>query len=330
MHAAVTGGTGFLGANLAQVLEASDAVAQVTVFGLPGSETQYLAPCAKATFVAGDITDAEDVAAALAPRPPPGGGNPVPIDVVFHLCGDTSFWKPLYARQAAINIGGTRNVIAAARAAGIPRLIHTSTADVELEPMPADYNYGETKREAEAEALAADSPLMCVVALRPGMLVGPYDFTLQFGRLFINLAAGDVPAIPCGGTSVACVRAVAAAHLAAATAPADLVGGRAFALGGHNVSYAEVFAAIARRVEVPPPRCVLPQFALVGYAWVVELWATWVSRVHPELNPGQARYMSISHEVDSSGAAAALGYTVPTLDDILDSAHEWYVANGFM
>ena len=327
MEAVISGGTGFLGTNVVIALLKTGDYKKITLFALPGSVTEYTPGSDLIEVVEGDVTNAEDVGRAFA------GVSPDAELVVFHICGDTSFYKPLYERQRRINVGGTQNMVAAAAGAGASVFVHTSSVDVALDPMPADYNYGYTKREGEGVVLEAHSDSgMRVVVLRPGMMCGPYDFTLQFGRLFLDLRDGNVPAVPPGGTSITSVESVADAHVAAAAVVSGRsdVAGKVFDLGGVNMLYSDVFAAIAELVEADPPSCILPAWALVAYGFVVETWARMVGGGHPDLNPGQARYMSFVQEVDSSAAEEVLGYVVPDLDVVLVGARDWYVEHQFL
>ncbi|HDP79866.1 MAG TPA: NAD-dependent epimerase/dehydratase family protein, partial [Spirochaetes bacterium] len=199
MKVLVTGATGFLGTSV--VLRCLEKKWKVHAFGLPGSETRYIdRPGVKLFF--GDVADREAVAPAVKG-----------CDAVIHVAGDTSFWKRRFDRQRRTNVEGVRAVMEAALAAKARRVVHTSTVDTlgynpdglagedwgDYNYAGWDYNYGDTKREGEKLALSFNGRGLEVVVIQPGSMMGPYDHTLQFGRLFMDLRDGKVPAVLPGG-----------------------------------------------------------------------------------------------------------------------------------
>ena len=113
-RAFVTGGTGFLGLNLVEQLTAQGW--QVSALHRRSSDVRLLSRF-PVRVVEGDILEPESLRRAVPQR----------VDAVFHVAADTSMWSGNNARQTRINVEGTRNVVAAALAAGAGRLIHTST-----------------------------------------------------------------------------------------------------------------------------------------------------------------------------------------------------------
>jgi nucleoside-diphosphate-sugar epimerase len=99
-------------------------------------------------------------------------------DVVFHLAARASLWGP-YADFYRVNVLGTQNVVKAARAAGVPRVVHVSTEAVlagspirnvdETQARPAHPpgNYAISKGLAEEIVLAANSQELATVIVRP-------------------------------------------------------------------------------------------------------------------------------------------------------------------
>jgi nucleoside-diphosphate-sugar epimerase len=110
----VTGGTGFIGINLIQLLVSEGW--DVTALHRPTSNITYLKSL-PIKLAEGSITDRQSLHAAI----------PEGTDVVFHVAGDTNFWSKQNARQNAINIDGTRNMIDAAASKGVETFIHTSS-----------------------------------------------------------------------------------------------------------------------------------------------------------------------------------------------------------
>ncbi|GAB4328989.1 MAG: NAD-dependent epimerase/dehydratase family protein [Promethearchaeota archaeon] len=323
----MTGATGFLGTNV--VLELLERGHEVVAFGLPGSTTKYVErPGVEVAL--GDACERGDVDRAIEG-----------CDAVIHVAGDTSFWKKRFERQRRTNVEGPRVVCEAALAAGVRRVVHTSTVDA-LGYDPAGglvdeewdhfnyagigYNYAETKREGERVALSFYDRGLEVVVINPGSMIGPWDHTLQFGRLFLDLKEGKVPGIPPGGAPWAHVAEVAKAHVAALDLGRP---GERYITGGVNASYAEVFAEIARTVGAQPPKRVFPRWFMVFYGYCSEFWAHFTKR-HPEMNPGMARYMSAFPKYSSAKAERELGFKCLPLEQMVRDAAEWYFEHGFL
>jgi len=171
MKALVTGGGGFLGSAIVRMLhERGD---EVSVLGR--GTYPHIAAYIKRAFQA-DIRLAPAVARACEG-----------MEIVFHVAALAGIW----GRRRdfwPINVEGTRNVIEACRANGVPRLVYTSSPSVvfgrddlcgvdESTPYPPRYlaAYPETKAAAEQMILAANSASLATVALRPHLIFGPGD-----------------------------------------------------------------------------------------------------------------------------------------------------------
>jgi len=181
MKALVTGGAGFIGSNLVDALLArGDAVTVVDDLSTGRRENLDGALAAGAELAELDIRDAAALAELVAAARP---------EIVFHLAAQIDVRKSLAdpAFDAAINVGGTANVLEAARAAGSPRIVFVSTGgaiygegagkalplgeDAPIEPFSA---YGQSKFAAEGY-LALYERLYGVsgVSLRLGNVYGP-------------------------------------------------------------------------------------------------------------------------------------------------------------
>ncbi len=169
----VTGGTGLLGLNLVHALLERDW--DVTVISRRAASSRFLASL-PITIISGDINDREQIDRATLGQ-----------EIVFHVAGDTSWWKRRYAAQWRTNVDGTVSVILSARRNGVRRVVHTSTVDtigynpqgLADETWPVfnfdrfNYHYAISKREAEKRALALNGSAIEVVALLPASMIGP-------------------------------------------------------------------------------------------------------------------------------------------------------------
>jgi len=212
MNVLVTGGGGFLGGRVVRMLlDRGDSVA---VFG----RSRY--PQFDGTGVRciqGDIRDTPTLQAACTG-----------MDAVVHTAGLPGIW----GRKSdfwSINFDGTRSVLAACRAAGVSKLVYTSTPSVvfgrdelcgvdESQPYPKRYltHYAASKAAAEREVLAANGPRLATIAMRPHLIWGPGDPHL-IPRVIARARAGRLRQVGAGGNlvDVTYIDNAARAHLLA-------------------------------------------------------------------------------------------------------------------
>lgn len=190
-------------------------------------------------------------------------------DAVCHVAALYSFTAPA-AEIEAVNVEGTANVIAACRAAGVGRLVHTSscatcgpvpgrqaTEDDEPPECELVVPYKRTKLEAERLVLAAAADGLDALCVNPTTPVGEGDTApTPTGAMVRGVASGRFRASLRGaGLNLVDVRDVARGHVLA------LERGRAgerYLLGGIDLTLAEAFALIARAAHRRPPRLQLP------------------------------------------------------------------------
>ncbi len=181
MRTLVTGGAGFIGSNLVDALLArGDEVTVVDDLSTGRRSNLDAALEAGAELAELDIRDAEALTALARERQP---------QTVFHLAAQIDVRKSLEdpAFDAAINVGGTTNVLDAARAGGATRLVFVSTGgalygegagkelpldeSAQIEPMSA---YGQSKYAAEGYlGLYQRLYGLSSMALRLGNVYGP-------------------------------------------------------------------------------------------------------------------------------------------------------------
>ena len=192
-HVLVTGGSGFVGTNL--VTELLDRGHAVRSFDRAPSP---LPPRDRLETVVGDITDAVDVARAVE-----GVDTVIHTAAIIDLMGGGS--APARERSFAVNVGGTKNLVHAAQAAGVKRFVYTASNSVVMggqsitngdETLPyttrfADL-YTETKVVAEKFVLSESGHGgMLTCSIRPSGIWGRGDQTM-FRKLFESVLAGHV------------------------------------------------------------------------------------------------------------------------------------------
>jgi dihydroflavonol-4-reductase len=203
-------------------------------------------------------------------------------EAVLHVAALYSYSAP-EGELRAVNVEGTRNVIAACRAARVRRLVYTSTAGTcgpvagrsatEADHPPEwelSVPYKRTKLEAERLVLAAAADGLDAVCVNPTTPIGEGDDApTPTGRMVRGVASGRYRAtLRHGGLNLVDVHDVARGHVLALEHGRR---GERYLLGGANLTLAEVFALIARAAGRPAPRLQLPYgiargLALLGLA----------------------------------------------------------------
>ena len=229
MHALVTGGGGFLGRYIVDaLLTRGDRVRTLYRRPYPKLEEKGL------QVAQGDIRDREAVFAACRG-----------VDCVFHAAGISGIGMRRRTYDD-INRLGTENIVGGCQAAGVPRLVYTSSPSVVFagqdqcgidESTPYDFEWMEdhhayyslSKARAEQAVLAANCPTLRTCALRPHLIWGPDDRQL-IPRLIARARSGRLRKIgdATNLVDVTYVENAAEAHLRAAE---SLTGEAALAAG---------------------------------------------------------------------------------------------------
>lgn len=321
-HAFLTGGTGFVGRNLAEVL--SDAGWQVTALVRASSKSEPLKALGVKTVV-GAIEEEESLRAAM----------PEGLDAVFHVAADTSTWRGHRARQWRANVVGTRNMLRVAKEKATGRFVHTSTIAVyghqagRFDEHAAKHGLGSwigyvnSKSHAEAAVVEATQGGLDAVILNPGHILGRYD-SHNWASMFAMVRDDTLPGVPPGAGCFANVREVAKAHLKAAEVGAK---GENYLLGGPHETFLALVREIARILDMEPPDKTLPSIAIKMAARVKDL----VSRITgkpPDLTPEAAHFVCQDENFSSKKARDQLGYQARPITDSLIESYAWLKEAG--
>ena len=310
MRALVTGATGKVGHAVARALAARGDDVRALVRD-PARAAAVLPPGVEP--VRGDVTDANSVAHAVAG-----------CEVVFNAMGLPEQWLRDETLFDRVNAEGTRAVAEAARAAGVRRLVHTSTEDVfhaetggrfdesQVADYPKGTAYERSKQRAEQLALSQRDGLE-VVIVNPAGVYGPGpSASVSFDKaLFEPLVRRRLPALVPGGLGLVYVEGLAAGHLLAADKGRD---GERYILCDTHVSLRELAQAVVRiagRGRVPPT---LPPPLARALAAASEALSR-VIRRPPLVSRGQLYYFNWNAHPVSAKAQAELGWQPTSLED---------------
>jgi dihydroflavonol-4-reductase len=327
----VTGASGFVGSAVARALVARGAhvVALVRTGGVRTNLEGLDAELAQ-----GDMTDPASVDAACA------GAR-----YLFHVAADYRLWARDPETIVRTNREGTRTVMRAALAAGVERVVYTSSvatlaaAPGKDERTPADertplteqaaigaYKRSKVAAERLVERMVADEGLPAVI-VNPSTPLGPRDVKpTPTGRIIVEAATGRIPAFVDTGLNLAHVDDVAEGHLLAL----DLgrIGER-YILGGQDVTLRQMLAEIAALAGRKPPTINLPRGPLYPLAAVAEAWAQ-VSGKEPMLTRDALDMSKHCMFFTSAKAERELGYTARPYGDALADAMGWFRQHGYL
>jgi dihydroflavonol-4-reductase len=268
VRAFLTGGTGFVGAAVARALLREGW--QVRALARPQSDRRNLADL-DLEIAEGDLSDAASLARAASG-----------CVAAFHVAADYRLGARDPRQLYDTNVAGTRNLLGAARSAGVERVVYTSsvatigipadgTPGNEATPVTLDDMIGHYKRSkflAEQAAREAARGGAEVVIVNPSTPVGPGDVKpTPTGRMVLDAAAGRMPAYVDTGLNIVHVDDVAAGHLQALRHGRS---GESYILGGEDLTLREILAEIARLVGRRPPSIRLPAAAILPVAYVAE------------------------------------------------------------
>lgn len=321
----VTGATGFTGGHLALTLRQRGHGVRALV--RPGSDVTKLTAAGVEIFE-GQLTKLEDVSAATA-----GCEQIYHIAAVFRTAGHSDSY------YHEVNVGGTLNVLEAARRHGCERVIHCSTGGVHghIENPPADENYRfkpddvyqRSKLEAEMEAVAAIRRGQPISIFRPGAIYGEGD--LRFLKLFKAIQKRRFVMIGSGKTRLHMVHVddMVQGIMLCGSSPNAL--GETFILAGPEApTLNEIAHTAANVLGVPAPRLHIPVAPIYAAGWLCEMLCV-PFRIDPPLHRRRVGFFTHHREFNIGKAMRLLKYAprVSVSEGIARTVH-WYAAQGYL
>jgi len=323
--ALVTGATGFVGSAVIRAMAARGA--RLRAFARPASDLANLqgVDCEVAR---GDMTDPASLNDAMA------GAR-----FVFHVAADYRLWARDPAEIMRANLEGTRAVMAAARAAGVEKIVYTSSvatlrADREAvdETSPlADgegvgvYKQSKVAAERLVEQMIAEG--LPAVIVQPSTPIGPRDIKpTPTGRILVEAASGRIPAFVDTGLNLVHVEDVAEGHLLALEG--GPVGER-YILGGQDASLKTLLADIAELTGRKAPTIGLPRAPLYPLAFAAEAVARVTGR-EPFVTRDALDMAAHRMFFTSAKAERELGYRARPYREALADALAWFRSAGYL
>jgi dihydroflavonol-4-reductase len=279
----------------------------------------------------GDLTAVSSLAAALK-----GCRALIHVGAFYHL------WHQDPSQFYKINVEGTRNLMLAALAAGVERIVYTSSVatlgaateqDVanektEINPDAKFGHYKQSKFLAEAGVLElVKEQYLPAVIVNPTAPIGPGDIKpTPTGRLIRDASFGRIPAFVNTGLNIAHVDDVAEGHFRAFK---DGMVGEKYILGGENMSLEKILATIASLTQRRPPRIRLSPELVLPLAYLTEAWARLTQGNEPMITVAGVKLSRQLMYFSSDKAREQLGYRPRPAIEAITDAISWFQAETY-
>lgn len=321
MKAFVTGGTGFIGANVVRVLLTKGFKVRALV--RPNSDRRNLEGL-EVELAQGDVRDFPSIKRAMRD-----------CELVFHVAALYSFWVTPRSLIYEVNVDGTRNVLQAALELGVERVVYTSsiaalgrapkgelaTEETPVRPEVLIGDYKKSKYLAQEVALEFARKGLPVVIVNPTFPVGPYDIKpTPTGQVILDFLRRRMPAYMDTGMNVVAVSDVAEGHLLAAERGRI---GEKYILGGENLTMQELLGLLAEITGLPAPKVRLPYWPILALSYLNAGWCLLTGGV-PRMTPDTVRMTRYYEFFDVSKAVEELGLPQTPAREALARAVDWF------
>lgn len=326
MTTLVTGAAGFLGSHVARQLVARGETVRVLM--RPSSNNRAISDL-PLEYVTGDLRDAASLERAMSG-----------VTRVFHVAADYRLWARKPQEIYDSNLGGTKNLLAAARTAGIEQLIYTSTVAtiaVDRSELPNEAtdsrldemigHYKRSKWMAEQEVLQAARGGFPAIVAMPTTPVGPWDWKpTPTGKIILDFLNGRMPGYVDTGLNFVGVEECAAGHLL--VSERGRVGER-YLLGAENLTLKGLLDVLAGITGLPSPSMKIPHGVALSVAYVETVFSRIIGK-EPQIPVEGVKIAQHKMFVDCSRAQRELGFQPGPVLAALEHAVRWYQANGYV
>jgi dihydroflavonol-4-reductase len=322
----ITGGTGFVGANLARLLTLQGYSVRALV--RHNSNINNLKNLHNLEIITGDLNDSnlsEKIAGCK---------------YLFHVAAHYSLWQTDKELLYQNNVLGTRNILSAAKTAGIERTVYTSSVAAigvgkdavdETHQSPIKELVGDYKKSkylAEQEAIQAVNSGQNIVIVNPSTPIGPWDIkpTPTGGDIILRFLKRQMPAYINTGLNLIDVRDVAWGHLLALQKGKT---GERYILGNQNLSLKQILDCLAEITQIPAPKTSIPAWIPFTVAWVDEKILAGLGKT-PSVPLDGVRMAKHPMYYNPSKAVRELGLPQTPVNIALKDAVDWFVSNDYV
>ncbi len=256
--------------------------------------------------------------------------------VVFHAAGVNAMCVRDPAPMLHTNIEGSIAIVRATAAAGVPRIVYTSSAatigepagivGTERTPHRGSFLsvYERSKFLAEQEVIAhAATTGVELVSVNPSSVQGP-GRTDGSSRLLLGLVNGTMPVVIDTTVSIVDVHDCTAAHL---LAEARGEPGSRYLVSGASITMRDA-VALLRRISGRPRRVVFAPRAVAGAGRSITALTSKLGSRDPSICPEMVATLLHGHRYDGSLAERALGVRYTPLAETVRRTLAWYAERG--
>lgn len=326
MATLVTGASGFLGSHVARQLVARGESVRVL---LRASSNNRAIADLPLEYVTGDLRDSASLARALEG-----------VTRVFHVAADYRLWAKRKRDIYDSNVGGTKNLLDAAKRANVSQFIYTSTVatiavdrpqhpneftDARLDEMVGHYK--RSKWQAERLVLDAAKQGFPAIVAMPTTPVGPWDWKpTPTGKIILDFLNGKMPGYVETGLNFVGVEECAAGHLL--VAENGKIGER-YLLGGENLTLKEVLDQLAKITGLPAPKLKIPHGLALGVAYANTAFSRLLGK-EPQIPIEGVKIAKHMMFVNATRAQKELGFQPGSVAAAFERAVHWYAENGYV
>jgi dihydroflavonol-4-reductase len=262
-------------------------------------------------------------------------------DALIHTAGIISIAGGMNGLVHQTNVEGTHNIMEAAKAAGVRRVIHISSVhayDQYPIEIPLDenrayasdhaYAYDQSKRDSQKLALSYASSTMQVIVVNPTSVIGPYDFKpSKLGRAIMEMYSGKLPFVFHGGFDFCDGRDIANAVVNGLQMGTS---GEAYLLGGHWKSLKELFMLVSSASGKNKKPIVIPAALAIAGLPFIHLQSKISGKEPLYTREAIAAVTEGNHCIMSNKAHRELAYTTRPLEETIRDTCEWFLKNGYL
>lgn len=322
----VTGGTGFIGANLIRLLLQEGYA--VTALVRPKSRLDNLEGL-PLEIVQGDLNDANLWQQMEG------------CQFLFHVAARYSLWQADRDLLYKDNVLGTRNVLLNARQAGIERTVYTSSVaaiGVDSQGQPVDEthqspleqlvgHYKKSKFLAEQEAVKAAQAGQDIAIVNPTTPIGPWDIKpTPTGDIVLRFLRRQMPFYLDTGLNFVDVRDVARGHLLALKKGKT---GDRYILGNQNITLKSLLDLLAQLTGLPAPQRSIPAWLPLSVAWFEETILAPIGK-SPTVPLDGVRMAQQPMYYNTTKAVRELGLPQSPIATALKDAIAWFIEHGYV
>jgi dihydroflavonol-4-reductase len=327
MKTLVTGANGLLGSNVVRELLSRGHAVRVLV--RKGADVRTLKGLDVEYFY-GDVLEKDQLVEACKG-----------CDYVIHTAGKIAGMQTKFSDFAEVNIQGTKNIVKAAEAAGVKRMVHVSSNCVfsggtlvepgtelsEFTGFRFNSGYVNSKYLAQQWVLSeVEKTGFPIVIVNPTIIIGPYDARPSSSDIILKVLKEQFQLCPDGGKNFVDVRDAAAATCNALTMGTP---GECYLLTGENLTFAELFGRINHIYGKSAMRLLIPGSILKSAGLVGNAIRAIVGHDMP-LNLVNMRQLAYESYFSGNKAIRTLKLRQRPIDNAIRDAISWFVSNGYL